>query len=84
LDFGGVDSEIGTIHSAQIAATALFRMNHMRRMVTARIKCRREREDFGWTKLNTEAARFAALHDDRYTPFGHGVLFPRSEDHSKA
>ncbi len=45
----------------------------MRRMVSLGIKCGRESQHVRGTKLHAEAARLAALHDDRNTSFCHAI-----------
>ena len=68
---GAVDGEIRAIHAAQVATAALLRMHDMGRMVALGIEGGRKRQNFGWTKLRTEAAGFTALHHNRNTSFCH-------------
>jgi len=48
-------------------------MHDVRWMVAFGIESGREREHFCGTKLDTEAAGFAALNDDGNTSFCHGI-----------
>src|SRR5512132_4099636 len=72
-----VNGEVRTVHSAQVAATALLGRNHVRRMVALGVKGRRQREHLGRTELHAESARLTALNDDRNATFCHG--FPHDE-----
>jgi len=46
-------------------------MHHMGRVIALGIKRGRERQNFGRTKLDAEAARLAALDYDGNPSFGH-------------
>ena len=43
--FVAEDGEVGAVHAAQVAAAAFFRRDHVGRMVSLGIECRREREN---------------------------------------
>jgi hypothetical protein len=48
-------------------------MHDVRGMVALGIESGGKREHMGGTKLDTESASFAALDDDGYTAFCHGI-----------
>jgi hypothetical protein len=58
------DGEIRAIHAAKVAATALFGIDYMRRVVALRIESRGERQNVGGAKLNTERTALAPLDVD--------------------
>jgi len=64
MHLGSENGEVGAVHSAQIAATALFRMHDVRRMVALGVESGRKREHMRGTKLHAEAAGFATLDDN--------------------
>src|SRR5215831_14263459 len=66
-----IDREGGTVHSAQIAAAAVLRRDHVRRMIAFGIKCRGQRQDFGRTELHAKPARLTSLDDNGNPSFGH-------------
>lgn len=43
----------------------------MRRMVALGVESGRKRQNFGWTELDAESARFTALDYDGNSSFGH-------------
>ena len=57
--------------STEVAATALFRMHDMRRMVPLRIESGGERQHVRGTELHAKATGFAALDHNRNTSFCH-------------
>jgi hypothetical protein len=65
------DREIGTEHSAQIAAAALLRVDHMRWMVSLGIKSGGKSQNLCRTELNAKPAGFTALHFDYDVTFCH-------------
>src|SRR5208283_345646 len=69
------DGEVGTIHAAQIATTALLRMDHVRSVITLGVESRGERQNFRGTKLHAETAGLAALYHDLHCTFGHCCPF---------
>src|SRR5208283_1016601 len=69
------DGEVGTIHAAQIATTALLRMDHVRSVITLGVESRGERQNFRGTKLHTETAGLTALYHDLHCTFGHCCPF---------
>ena len=71
LNLVAVNSEVRAVHAAEIAAAALVRRNHVRRMIAFGIKGRRKREDLGGTEFHAETAGLAALNDDGYASFCH-------------
>lgn len=66
-----VNREVGTVHTAQIAATALLWRDYMRRVVALGVEGRGKREHFGGAELYAEAARFAAFDHDGNASFCH-------------
>src|SRR5580704_8034109 len=69
------DGEVRTVHAAQIAATALLRMDHVRSVITLGVKGRGERQHVRGTKLHAESAGLTALDYDLYRTFGHCCPF---------
>src|SRR5271157_2616985 len=67
--------EIGTVHAAQIAATALLRMDHVRSVITLSVESRGERQNFCGTELHAETAGLTALHHDLHRTFSHCCPF---------
>src|SRR5579864_3745435 len=68
-----VDREVGTVHTAQIAAAALLRRYHVRRMVSLVVESGRERQHLCRAELHAKAAGLTALHNDRNASFRHGT-----------
>jgi len=66
-----VDGEVRAIHSAQVAAAALFRVHDMGRVIALGIEGGRERQDLGGTELHAKAARLTALHNNINSTFCH-------------
>lgn len=65
------DGEIGAVHSAQIAAAALFGRHRVRWVIALGIEIGGERQNFGRTELDAETAGLAALVDDFDRSFCH-------------
>jgi len=72
-DFVPVNREIRTVHPAQVASAALFRMHHVRWMIALRIEGARKLQHVRRTKLNAKPTGFTPLNDDRNTPFCHEI-----------
>src|SRR5208283_1921011 len=70
------DCEVRAIHAAQVAATALLRMGHVRGVITLSVKSMGERQYVSGTELHAETAGLTALHDDLHRTFGHLLPFP--------
>jgi hypothetical protein len=64
LNPGAGNGEVRTVHAAQIAATAFFRGNNVRRMVTLGVEGRGKRKYMRRTELDAESASLATLHFD--------------------
>jgi len=78
-----VNRKVGTIHPAQIAAAALLRRDHVRRMVALGIESGREGQHLCRAELHTKAAGLTALHNDRNASFCHGPPQSESVGHSR-
>jgi hypothetical protein len=72
---GSVNGEIGTIHSAEIAARTFVRLNHVGRVIALGVDGGGECEDLGGAELYTEPASLAALNDDRHSTTCHASSF---------
>src|SRR5689334_3999160 len=72
-----VDGEVRAVHAAQIAAAALFRRHHLRRVVALGIEGRGQCQDLSRTELDAEATGFATLDLDRNRAFCHQILSHR-------
>src|ERR1019366_4337790 len=69
LSLVAVNGEVGTVHAAAIAAAALLRRDHVRRMIAFGIKSRGKRQDLGGAEFHTEPTGLATLNDDGYASF---------------
>src|SRR5271165_1562165 len=69
------DSEVGAVHAAQVAATALFRMDQVRGVITLGVESRGDRQNFCGTKFHAKTAGFTALYHDLHCTFGHDLPF---------
>src|SRR6516164_4217708 len=68
------DSEIGAIHTAQIAAAALLGIDHVGRVIALGVEGGRERQDVGGTELHAEPTGLTALYDDLNRTFCHALV----------
>src|SRR5215469_221265 len=68
------DSEIGAIHTAEIAAAAPLGTDHVGRVITLAVEGGRERQDVGGTELYAEPTGLTALYDDLNRTFCHALV----------
>src|SRR5438105_4154091 len=60
-----VDRKVGAEHPAEVATATFLSRGYVWRMVSLGIKGRRERENFGRAKFDTEPAPFASFDRNR-------------------
>jgi hypothetical protein len=65
------DSEVGTVHSAEVAPAAFFGRDDVRRMVTLGIVSRRECQNMRGAEFDAESATLAPLHSNGNEALGH-------------
>src|SRR5215469_3742061 len=68
------DSEIGAIHTAEIAAAALLWIDHVGRMIAFGVEGGRERQHMGGTELHAEPTGLTALCKDLNRTFCHALV----------